>query len=42
VPPVAKETGKAKEKMPFEDRVLNKALDYLRGEVKKHRPWSEG
>ncbi len=28
-------TDKEKEKKPFEDRVLNKALDYLRGEMKK-------
>jgi carboxyl-terminal processing protease len=27
--------GKDKDKKPFADRVLNKALDYLRGEIKK-------
>jgi carboxyl-terminal processing protease len=34
--PAAKDADKAKEKKPFEDRALSKALDYLRGEVKKH------
>jgi carboxyl-terminal processing protease len=30
-----KDGDKEKEKKPFEDRVLKKALDYLRGEIKK-------
>ncbi len=30
-----KDRGKGKENKPFEDRVLNKALEYLRGEIKK-------
>jgi carboxyl-terminal processing protease len=34
-PPARPKTDKAKDKKPFEDRVLNKALEYLRGEMKK-------
>jgi hypothetical protein len=30
-----KEDKDKKEKKPFEDRVLNKALDYLRGEIRR-------
>jgi carboxyl-terminal processing protease len=33
--PVPAKNGEEKEKKPFEDRVLNKALEYLRGEIKK-------
>jgi carboxyl-terminal processing protease len=32
---IEKDKDKEKEKKPFEDRVLLKALDYLRGEIKK-------
>jgi carboxyl-terminal processing protease len=34
-PAPAPKTEKAEPKKPFEDRVLQKALEYLRGEVKK-------
>jgi carboxyl-terminal processing protease len=34
-PKEEKEKEKEKKKKPFEDRVLNKALDYLRGEIKR-------
>jgi carboxyl-terminal processing protease len=34
-PTPAKEKDDKKEKKPFEDRVLQKAVDYLRGEIKK-------
>jgi carboxyl-terminal processing protease len=34
-PKTEKDKAKDKDKKPFEDRVLNKALEYLRGEIKK-------
>ena len=34
-PPPKPKSNKGKEKKPFQDQVLQKALDYLRGELKK-------
>src|SRR5262249_13390883 len=33
--PAKTKNGKDKDKKPFEDRVLKKALEYLQGEIKK-------
>ena len=35
IPPPSPQNEPDKEKKPFEDRVLKKALDYVRGEIKK-------